>query len=69
MLETFWKSKRANYRVILKSGADYRLSAENCKIKWNEATGSLISYEFIRPKGEVPFHCSPLEIAAILKLA
>ncbi len=59
---------RRKFRVILKSGAEFRIKADSVKIKWNSETGQLTFYEFVKPAGEVPFHCSPMEIAAIIQL-
>jgi len=67
-LSTFWKSKRANYRVILKSGASFYLSATDLKITFIKDSMQLQSYHFAEPQGEIPWHVSPLEIAAITQL-
>ena len=68
-LTTFWKKPtRYTYRVILKSGVEFRVSTTNLKIKWEEETSNLISYSFEDAKGEVPFHCVVSEIAAIIKV-
>lgn len=59
---------RLKYRIILKSGADFFVSATDLNIKYNTGTMQLTDYNFIKPDGEIPFHVSPLEIAAILQL-
>jgi hypothetical protein len=60
--------KRYKYRVILKSGADFRLTATDLKLEWRNEDCVLTFYSFIDPKGEVPRHVSPLDIQAITKI-
>ncbi len=68
-LSTFWKRpKRHTYRFILKSGAEFRVSGTNLKIEWDAGTMQLKKWELTGGKGEVPFHLSPLEVAAIVKV-
>lgn len=67
-LSTFFKSRFKTYRVILRSGNEFRISASDVKISFNSVSNQITKYEFVEPKGEVPFHCSPLEIVAIVRV-
>lgn len=67
-LRTLFKSPFKTYRVILRSGNEFRISASDVKISYNVSSLQITQYEFVEPKGEVPFHCSPLEIVAIIQL-
>jgi len=67
-LSSFYGKPRAKFRVILKSGADFFLTAESVKYKWDKESCQLTEYNFEKPRGEVPLHCSPLEIATIIEI-
>lgn len=58
--------RRKKYRFILKSGAEFYVRVAEIKIKYKSDTMELTNYNLIDAKGEVPFHVSPTEIAAIL---
>jgi hypothetical protein len=59
--------KRHTYRVVLKSGAEFKITATDLAIKFRNDTMELTKYEFTDPRGEVPFHLSPAEISAIIR--
>lgn len=67
-LSNIFKRKR-KYRVILKSGASFVIKASELSISFNTGTMQLTKYQFMNPSGETPFHCSPLEISAIIELS
>jgi hypothetical protein len=59
--------RKFKYRVILKSGASFTLKASDLNVSFKTDSMQLTEYEFTDPSGEIPFHCSPLEISAIVK--
>ena len=64
----FWQPKRWKYRFILKSGASFKFSATDLKLRWNTDDCQLVMWEAVNAKGEVPRHCAPSEIAAVIRL-
>lgn len=60
--------RKFKYRVILKSGESFTLKASDLNISFKTDSMQLTKYEFSDPTGEIPLHCSPLEIAAIVKV-
>ena len=61
--------RKFKYRVILKSGASFTFKAADLTVSFKTDSMQLSKYSFEDDAtGEIPFHCSPLEIAAIVKL-
>lgn len=60
--------RKIKYRFILKSGASFVVKCSDLKISYNKTTMALTQYSAENGSGEIPFHCSPTEIAAIIQL-